>query len=117
MHLKVDGNDMLRKLAPLRGKRRLPRATLSACPQTLGREVVLACGDFLCHVPVLDRRQWSATVEFDGDLLVMLARIPSDDLFMDVCRIEFIAGRLVVAENHTVEACILTTNIQLGADA
>lgn len=104
MHLKLDGHSLLAGLAPLRSKRKLPTATLKACPHTLGKLAEITCGEFQVSVPIFDRRCWSEGVAFDGAILKALAAIPADDMFMDVCRVEYIAGRLVFAENISVPA-------------
>lgn len=111
MHLKLDGHALLAGLTMLRGKRRLPRAALTACPLVMGKRAEVSCGDFRLTVPVLDRRSWSDTVEFDGSLLKSLASISADDMFMDVCRVEYVAGRIVFAENLSAPACIAPSRI------
>jgi len=107
MHLKLDGYSFLAGLAPLRMKRKLPKATLKACPLTMGKFAELTCGDLKIEIPILDRRCWSDTVEFDGGVLKSLATIPANDMFMDVCRVEYIAGRIVFAENLSVSANVV----------
>ena len=107
MHLKLDGHSFLSGLAPLRARRKLPKATLTACPHALGKVAEIVCGDFHLDVPVHDRRCWSDTVEFDGAVLASLASIPADDMFMQVCRVEYIAGRIVFADNLTFSARIV----------
>lgn len=108
MHLKLDGHALLGSLAALRSRRKLGKATLTACPLSLGKTAELRCGDWHIHVPIFDRRAWSDTVEFDASILKSLAAIPADDMFMDVCRVEYIAGRIVFAENLSVSATIVS---------
>ncbi len=105
-YLKLDGQTLVAGLASLRSKRKLPIATIKACPLTMGKVAEIACGELQISVPIFDRRCWSDTVEFDGAVLKSLAVIPADDMFMDVCRVEYIAGRIVFAENLSVPACI-----------
>ena len=107
MHLKLDGHSFLAGLAPLRNKRKLPAATIKACPHQMGKLAEVACGEIRINVPIFDRRCWSDTVEFDGTVLKFLAAIPADDMFMDVCRVEYIAGRIVFAENISVPARVV----------
>ncbi len=107
MHLKVDGHALIAGLATLRNRRKLPPARIQACPQSMGKLADVRCGDVAFQVPVFDRRCWSDTVEFDGKLLGDLLKIPADDLFMDICRVEYIAGRIVFAENLTAPAKIV----------
>jgi hypothetical protein len=107
MHLKLDGHALVAGLASLRGKRKLPTATIRACPHEMGKEAEVTCGELQFSVPVFDRRCWSDTVAFDGSVLKSLASIPADDMFMDVCRVEYIAGRLVFAENISVPAQVV----------
>lgn len=111
MHLKLDGHSFLAGLAPLRSKRKLPVATIKACPHELGKLAEIVCGDIRIDVPIFDRRCWSDTVAFDGAVLKSLAAIPADDMFMDICRVEYIAGRIVFAENISV----LATVVQVAA--
>lgn len=107
MHLKLDGHAFLASLLPLKAKRKLPRATIRACPHSMGKVAEVSCGDLRIDIPVFDRRSWSDTVEFDGGVLKSLASIPADDMFLDVFRIEVIAGRIVFAENFSVPANVI----------
>lgn len=107
MHLKLDGHSFLAGLTPLRAKRKLPKASIKACPLTMGKLAEVTCGDFQLSIPIFDRRSWSDTVEFDGAILKSLAEISADDMFMDVCRVEYIAGRIVFAENISVPAWVV----------
>lgn len=107
MHLKLDGHALLAGLVAIRGKRKLPVASIRACPHAMGKRAEVTCGDLQFEVPVFDRRCWSDTVEFDGALLKSLAAIPADDMFMDVCRVEYIAGRIVFAENISAPAQVV----------
>lgn len=107
MHLKLDGHSFLAGLTPLRSKRKLPAATIKACPHAMGKVAEVACGEFRINVPIFDRRCWSDIVEFEGAVLKSLAAIPADDMFMDICRVEYIAGRIVFAENISVPARVV----------
>lgn len=107
MHLKLDGHALVAGLAPLRSVRKPSLATIKACPQELGKLADISCGAMRVSVPIFDRRSWSDTVEFDGAILKSLASLSTDDLFMDVCRVEYVAGRIVFAENISVAARIL----------
>ena len=92
MHLKLDGHALVALLSVLRSKRSFPNATIKACPVTMGKVASIDCGPFYCDVPILDSRNWSGTVEFDGAVFRTLSKLPANDLFMDVCRVEYIAG-------------------------
>jgi hypothetical protein len=107
MHLKLDGNALIAKLAWLRTKRKIPPASIKACPLTMGKFAEVSCGPLHFSIEILDRRQWSGTVEFDGAILKAVALIPAGDMFMDVCRVEYIAGRIVFAENLSTPATYL----------
>jgi hypothetical protein len=104
MHLKLDGNALVANLAWLRNKRKIPPASIKACPLTMGKLAEFTCGPLHFSIEILDRRHWSGTVEFDGAILKAVALIPADDMFMDVCRVEYIAGRIVFAENLSAPA-------------
>ena len=107
MHLKLDGHALLAGLAAIHGKRKLPMASIKACPHEMGKRAEVACGELRFEVPVLDRRCWSDTVAFEGSVLKSLATISPDDMFMDVCRVEYIAGRIVFAENISAPAQVV----------
>jgi hypothetical protein len=107
MHLKLDGHALVAQLGVLRAKRRFPKATISACPLTMGKVAAIDCGPLHFDVPILDRRNWSGTVEFDGMVFKSLAKLPANDLFMDVCRVEFIGGELIFAECLSASANIV----------
>jgi hypothetical protein len=59
MHLKLDGHSFLAGLTPLRAKRKLPKASIKACPLTLVKLAEVTCGDFQLSIPIFDRRSWS----------------------------------------------------------
>jgi hypothetical protein len=104
MHLKVDGNALVAGLFPLRKKRQLPQATITASAAAMGKVAEIRCGAVQFTISVFDRRSWSGVVEFDGAVLKALAMLPGNDLFMDVCRVEYIAGRIVFADNLSAPA-------------
>ena len=107
MHLKLDGHALLAGLAAVHGKRKLPMASIKACPHEMGKRAEVTCGELRFEVPIFDRRCWSDTVVFEGTVLKSLATISPDDMFMDVCRVEYIAGRIVFAENISAPAQVV----------
>lgn len=107
MHLKLDGNALVANLASLRNKRKIPTASIKACALRLGKVAEVTCGPLQFGVEILDRRSWSGTVEFDGVVLREIAMIPANDMFMDLFRVEFNAGRIVFAENLSAPARFL----------
>jgi hypothetical protein len=115
MYLTLNGHALVKGLGTLRHKRSLPRATLRADAQSMGKSAEVVCGECRFQVPVLDRRHWQGTVAFDGSLLKALAMIAADDLFMDVCRVEFIAGRIVFDANLTGPAQIIETTVPVAS--